>query len=178
MQPEILFREDQQFRQPLLWIPLICVTAFCCGTILWMIRRQVLLDIPFGDDAMPNSQMLLLGGIIIALNLGLLSFIAVLKLQTEVTTQGLFIRFKPIHRRTRQIDLSDVTTVTAIQYRPALEYGGWGIRRRRNGMAYNVVGDLGVRIDYENGYHLLIGTRRPEALKQAIDQALAGQTPK
>lgn len=170
MQPEILFREDQQFRQPLLWIPLCCVSAFCSGTVLWMISRQVVQGIPFGDDAMSNGQMLLLGGIIILLNAGLLLFIAALKLQTEVTAEGLFIRFRPVHRKTRQIDLDNVTAVTAVKYRPALEYGGWGIRRGRHGTAYNVTGDLGVRIDYDNGYHLLIGTRHPEELKNAIDQ--------
>ena len=53
-----------------------------------------------------------------------------------------------------------------------MEYGGWGIRWTRNGKAYNVSGDLGVRIDYENGRHLLIGTRHPDALKQAIDQCM------
>ena len=174
MEPEILFREDQQFRQPLLWIPLCCVSAFLGGTVVWMISRQVIQDIPFGKDAMSNERMLLLGGLILALNAGVLLFIALLKLQTEVTTRGLFIRFKPLHRKTRQIDLTGVTAVTAVEYRPAMEYGGWGIRRGRHGLAYSVTGNLGVRIDYEHGYHLLIGTRHPEALKEAIDRCMAG----
>lgn len=173
MEPQILFREDQQFRQPLLWIILLGVSAFCIGTVLWMISRQVVQGIPFGEDAMSNTEMLVLGGFIILLNAGLIVFMGALKLQTEVSTAGLFLRFKPIHRKTRQVDLENVTAVTAIQYRPALEYGGWGIRWIRDGKAYNVSGDLGVRIDYENGYHLLIGTRHPDALKQAIDQYLA-----
>lgn len=172
MHSDILFREDQQFRQPLLWIILLVVSSFCIGTIAWMINRQVIQGNPFGEDAMSNTQMIALGGAIILLNLGFLAFIASLKLQTEVARQGLFIRFRPIHRRTRQIDLGGVTAVNAVQYRPALEYGGWGIRWTRNGKAYNVSGDLGVRIDYENGRHLLIGTRHPDALKQAIDQCM------
>ena len=175
MEPDIYFREDQQFRQPLLWIILLCVSSFCTGTIAWMVSRQVVQGIPFGDDAMSNSQMVLLGGIIVLLNLGFLTFMAVLKLQTEVTAAGLFIRFKPIHRKVRQIDLDGVAAVTAVQYRPALEYGGWGIRWTRNGKAYNVSGDLGVRIDYDHGFHLLIGTCHPDELKQAIDQCLAAR---
>lgn len=174
MEPEILFREDQQFRQPLLWIPLLGGSAFCTGTIAWMVSRQVIQGIPFGEDAMSNEQMLALGGVIVALNAAVLLLMYALKLQTEVTTRGLYIRFKPLHRKTRQIDLTGVTAVSAVQYRPAMEYGGWGIRRGRRGTAYNVTGDLGVRIDYENGYHLLIGTRFPEELKAAIDQCMAG----
>lgn len=173
MPPETLFREDQQFRQPILWIILLGMSAFCGGTIAWMISRQVIQDIPFGEDAMSNDKMVLLGAIILALNGILLLLFYTLKLQTEVTPQGLFIRFKPFHRKTRQIDLSGVTSVVSVQYRPAMDYGGWGIRRGRSGTAYNVTGDLGVRIDYENGYHLLIGTRYPDELKAAIDQYMA-----
>jgi len=175
MNSSLLFREDQSFRSPLLWIPLIGVTALCCGTIAWMVSRQVIQDIPFGDDAMSNGKMLALGSFIIALNGLFLVFMASLKLQTEVTTAGLFIRFRPVHRRTRLIDLSGVTAVTAVEYRPAMEYGGWGIRYGRNGQAYNVTGNLGVRIDYENGCHLLIGTRYPEELKAAMDAMMAAQ---
>lgn len=173
MSPEILFREDQQFRQPILWIVLLGVSAFCVGTIAWMISRQVIQGVPFGEDAMSNDQMVMLGAVITALNAVLLWFIYTARLQTEVTPEGLFLRFKPMHRKTRKIDLSGVTAVAAIRYRPALEYGGWGIRRGRRGTAYNVSGDLGVRMDYENGYHLLIGTRYPEELKAAIDQCMA-----
>lgn len=173
MPPETQFREDQQFRQPILWIILLGMTAFCGGTIAWMISRQVIQGIPFGEDAMSNDKMVLLGAIILALNGILLLLFYTLKLQTEVTPQGLFIRFKPFHRKTRQIDLSGVTSVASVQYRPAMDYGGWGIRRGRSGTAYNVTGDLGVRIDYENGYHLLIGTRYPDELKAAIDQYMA-----
>lgn len=175
MPPEILFREDQQFRQPILWIILLCMSAFCVGTIAWMVSRQVIQDIPFGDDAMSNDQMVILGAIIVALNAILLLLFHALKLQTEVTAQGLFIRFKPFHRKTRKIDLSEVSSVASVKYRPAMEYGGWGIRRGRHGTAYNVSGDLGVRIDYENGYHLLIGTRHPAELKTAIDRCMAAR---
>lgn len=175
MENVVLFREDQKFRQPILWIILLCVSSFCSGTIVWMMSRQLIQDLPFGEDAMSNTQMALLGSIILAMNFGLLAFIASLKLQTEVTNHGLFVRFLPVHRKVRQIDLDKVTAVTAVQYRPALEYGGWGIRWAKNGKAYNVSGDLGVRIDYESGYHLLIGTRHPDALKQAIDSCMATQ---
>jgi hypothetical protein len=173
MPPETLFREDQQFRQPILWIILLGMSAFCAGTIAWMISRQVIQDIPFGEDAMSNDKMLLLGAIIVSLNGILLWLFYVLKLQTEVTTQGLFIRFKPFHRKTRQIDLSGVIAVEAVRYRPAMDYGGWGIRRGRQGTAYNVTGNLGVRLDYENGYHLMIGTCAPDDLKAAIDDCMA-----
>ncbi|MBL7648561.1 MAG: hypothetical protein JNK74_20490 [Candidatus Hydrogenedentes bacterium] len=175
MPPEILFREDQQFRQPILWIVLLGVSAFCIGTIAWMISRQVLQGIPFGEDAMSNDQMVALGATIVLLNAFVLWLLHAMKLQTEVTEAGLFVRFKPIHRKTRKIDLTGVTSVASVKYRPAMEYGGWGIRRGRRGMAYNVSGDLGVRIDYENGYHLLIGTRYPEELKAAVDQCMAAR---
>jgi hypothetical protein len=168
MESKLLFREDQCFRSPLLWIPLFCVTAFLSGTIIWMVSRQVFQDTPFGDDAMSNGKMLALGGLIILLNVLFLAFVARMKLQTEVTTAGLFLRFRPFQRKTRHIDLAGVTTVAAIEYRPAMEYGGWGLRNGRNGVAYNVTGNLGVRLEYDTGHHLLVGTCHPEELLAAI----------
>ena len=175
MEFQLFFREDQRFRSPFLWIPLFGATAFCCGTILWMIGRQVIQDIPFGDDAMSNNQMLLLGGAVILLDVLFLVFMASMKLQTEVTTEGLFIRFWPLHRKTRLIDMEDVVSIGAVEYRPAMEYGGGGIRYGRNGRAYNVTGNLGVRIDYGSGYHLLIGTCHPQELEAALVAMMAAQ---
>ena len=175
MDTQLYFREDQRFRSPFLWIPLIGVTAFFSGTIVWMISRQVFQDIPFGDDAMSNGKMLVLGAFILLINASLLALVASFKLQTEVTNEGLFIRVLPFHRKTRKIDLEGIAAVSAVQYRPAMEYGGWGIRTGRNGRAYNAIGNLGVRIDYEHGYHLMVGTCHPEELKMAMDAMLGAQ---
>jgi hypothetical protein len=47
-------------------------------------------------------------------------------------------------------------------YNPLSEYGGWGIRFGKNGMAYTVKGDKGIDISLDPETHLLIGTSKPD----------------
>jgi len=90
------------------------------------------------------------------------------ELTTEVCVDGLYLRFFPFHLSFRRIDLVQVTRCQAVTYWPILQYGGWGIRWTWKGKAYNISGHRGVRLDYANGRHLLIGSQRPEELADAI----------
>jgi hypothetical protein len=92
------------------------------------------------------------------------------KLITQVRPDGLYVRFVPFHLSFKKIDLAEVTNYQALTYRPILKYGGWGIRYTWKGRAYNARGHRGVRLDFRNGKHLLIGSQRPEELVAAIDQ--------
>ncbi|MBI2421957.1 MAG: hypothetical protein HYV27_03930 [Candidatus Hydrogenedentes bacterium] len=169
MDEQRLFREDQQFRQPWLWIMLVLISSPLLGTTLWMMSQQLIHGKVF-SEVMTDGKLSVLGGILLLGNGLLLLFFAAAKLQVEVTTAGLFVRFKPLHRKVRKIELESVTAVIPVVYRPVAEYGGWGIRYVRHGKAYNIQGKLGVRIEYSNGCHLLIGTRYPNELAAAIAQ--------
>jgi hypothetical protein len=171
----IYFREDQRFRSPLLWVPLIVASAFLSGTTVWMIMTQVVQGKPFGEDAMSNSAMLALGGFVLLFNLLVVMFFVVAKMQVEVNSEGLFLRFFPFHRKTRCINLEGATRVSVEFYRALLEYGGWGIRRYPRATLYSTGGDHGVRIDFDNGCHIMLGTRHPEALMNALKHLLPAE---
>ena len=58
-------------------------------------------------------------------------------------------------------------------YRPVLDYGGWGIRRGRDGeRVLNARGDRGVRLHHFDGSKILIGSQRAEELALAVEGAL------
>lgn len=169
-QPQILFREDQQFRQPFLWIFMVIGASLVSGTAVFIVARYGGAE---SSGIGTNPVYIVLAGVVVIAGAALsLILLAMLRLQTEVSTLGLFLRFFPFHRKVRKIDLSNVIRVAPVTYNPVLEYGGYGIRLKRGAKAYNVQGNLGVRIHYENGYHLLIGTRQPEALAGAIQSLL------
>ena len=92
-----------------------------------------------------------------------------LRLITEVRGDGLYVRFFPFHFSFKRIPLEEVETFEAVTYRPLLQYGGWGIRFTRGGKAYNVSGNRGVRLNFTNGRHLLIGSQKADELTQAIE---------
>ncbi len=168
---QILFREDQQFRNPILWIMLVLITSALMGTAVFFLMRQLGQAQQAGTEPVAWSTSIALTGAVFVLNGGMLLALALAKLQVEVTTAGLFLRFYPLHLKLRKIDLTDVLKISAVQYHPVMEYGGYGIRKGRNKTAYNVSGNQGVRIDYDKGNHILIGTQYPEHLEAAIQRA-------
>lgn len=59
------------------------------------------------------------------------------------------------------------------QYRPILDYGGWGIRwAPGKGWAYTVRGNLGVQLELSDGKRLLVGSQSPEGLVLMISKTM------
>lgn len=95
-----------------------------------------------------------------------------LKLETKVRSDGLYVRFFPVHIRYKKFGAADLEQYYARTYKPMLEYGGWGIRFGKNGRAYNANGNKGVQLVLKNGKKLLIGSQKPDELVAAIDKML------
>jgi hypothetical protein len=93
----------------------------------------------------------------------------VLKLETEVRPDGLYVRYFPFHIHFKRFGAEDFSEYYARTYRPIREYGGWGIRCSfGKGKAYNVSGNKGVQLVFKSGKRLLIGSQRDEELEEAI----------
>ena len=98
----------------------------------------------------------------------------ILKLETEVHSDGLYVRFYPMHIRFRKFTGKDLADHYSRTYKPIREYGGWGIRCSftGKGRAYNVSGNKGVQFVLTNGKKLLIGSQKPDEFVAAIDKML------
>jgi hypothetical protein len=162
---EIRFREMQHFRQPLLWLFLIALAAFSLFSVVY----QVVLGMPFGTNPASDAVLLLIW---LIFGIGFPIFFALLSLTVEVRESGLYYRFFPLHLSFHRIGWDEVDTVEAKEYRPLLEFGGWGIRYGGRGRkAYNVGGNRGVEFRLKNGKRVLFGSQRPEELARAIAEA-------
>lgn len=95
-----------------------------------------------------------------------------LRLQTEVRTDGIYLKMWPLHWSFRHISWSEIERYESKQYRPLGESGGWGIRWAPGKLAYNVSGNQGVWIERTNGRAVLVGSQHPEEFVKAIDKAV------
>lgn len=98
----------------------------------------------------------------------------VLRLITEVRSDGVSIRLTPIHRSFRHIPTSQIDTVTVTTYSPTT-YGGWhwGVRQSLGGnTAYRLRGDQGVEITVDEERKIFIGSQSARELETAIRQAM------
>lgn len=92
------------------------------------------------------------------------------KVKTRISAEAIHIQIIPFNVYNNTIYWNEVHKVEVVQYSPFKEYGGWGYRVRGNGKAINPSGDMGLKIHFKNGKHLLLGTRKAEELKTFLKE--------
>lgn len=157
----VLFREEQQFG-PWVW----GLPAAIAGVLAWIFLSQGL-GRPTGGR--PSDVVFLAVGLGVSGLTALL--IRVARLTVEVRSDSVRVRFFPFSAR--EILASDIVFCEVRQYRPIVEYGGWGVRYGfRRGWAYNVKGTLGVQLRLRDGRQILLGSQQPDGLARAIRSTL------
>ncbi|WP_036602094.1 hypothetical protein [Olivibacter sitiensis] len=152
---KILFKERQQFRQWWFWVLLL-------GFDLFMLWRWY----QWGQVSNDFSESGLIVPSVILFLVNVLFF--VLQLETVIKEDGIYVRFFPFHIHYKYFPWQDLYKVYVRQYRPLLEYGGWGIRFGAKGRAYNVSGNWGIQLIRKKGLNVLIGTQQPEEVEKVI----------
>jgi hypothetical protein len=157
----ILFREEQHFRQPWVWACVLVPMASIALVILWQLRAG-----PPSDGLPAWALELAWTELILA---AVLFWLYKMRLVTEVRTDGLVLHFQWLWRR-RWIPYADIRRYTVVTYNPIRDYGGWGIRGLPGNMAYNVSGNRGVLLEFNDNAKLLVGSQRPAELAHALAQ--------
>jgi hypothetical protein len=160
MDQEIVLTERQKFNQWWLWL----ILAGINGMFLFGLIKQLIFGLQFGDNPLGNAGLILLTLTFIAFTF----FFYKMGLYTKIDKHGIYFRFIPFHSAFRfhpweKISRMQITTFNAFK-----DYGGWGIRGGRNGIAYTVSGNTGIDIELINDQKILIGTRKPEEVKEII----------
>jgi hypothetical protein len=156
-----IYREVQQVRQIWVWL----IILFLTGLIWYGFIIQVVMHRPFGTNPAPNIVLIIFWFIF---GIGFPLLLPFTKLITEVRNDGIYIKLFPFHWSFRKIAFKELKFYEVRTYHPIREYGGWGIRKGRQGMAYNMSGNKGVQLELYNNKRLLIGSQLPEELFQAI----------
>jgi hypothetical protein len=162
----LYFHEVQRVRQ--VWIYTLILAIFVLW--IWQLVQQVVLGNPVGSNPAPDAVVIIMGIIPVAA----LALMFTLKLETRVDGTGINYRMWPFHKNFRLIKPEDIEKWEVRKYRPIGDYGGWGIRvgLGKNGMAFNMSGNMGAIFDFKKGKRILIGTRKPEEFKAALEKLI------
>ena len=163
------FYEEQPLRDNKLFFLAFVGGVGMIGFFLYTMYKQLLLGEPVGDKPMGDTMLIVFGTFYILLGVMLLYMYFAGRLITEVRPDGLHIQLIPFHFRPNHIPLDGVTECEARTYKPIREYGGWGIRRGVGKKAYNVSGNQGVELRFEDGSKLLIGSKKSGQLAGALE---------
>ena len=159
----VIFREEQKFGLWLRWLVYLSMGLSVVISVFALTKESA----PEGSQASWEIILAVLVGI--GVPIAITALFLLLKLETEVRRDGLYVRFFPFHIDFKQFGPEDLSECYARQYKPIREYGGWGIRcSLRNGKAYNVSGNRGVQLVLSSGKKLLIGSQKADELEAAI----------
>lgn len=160
MEKEILFEETQKFRQWWIWLILV----------LELVIIVVVVFQTFNDQELKNNLMpliIIMSSTLFVLVPTILLFFY-MRLQTQIRKDGVYVKFFPCHLSFKVYKWDKVSKLFVRQYDPISEYGGWGLRIGRNGKAFNVSGNKGLQLELHDNKKLLIGTNKPEELKETL----------
>ncbi len=155
MKNDILFSETQKFRQLWVWLLIVSVNI--------LIGYGIVDQMASVNANIKNEFNPFLGiGLILIFDL----FFFVLRLETQIKKDGIYVRFFPLHLKARYYSWELISESYTREYKPVQEYGGWGIKYNftGKGKAYNVSGNKGLQIELKTGKKILIGTNKFEEL--------------
>jgi len=157
---QFYFSEEQKFNQLWVWIILLPVIVIVGVQIFDLLNNNESLNLE-------NES---LTGMIISIVVvaAVAALFMTMKLTTRIDKLTIRVRFYPFINRT--IPWQDVEEAYVRTYKPLLEYGGWGIRRRIGSIAYSVSGKQGLQLSLTNGKKVLIGTKKVEELKSLLQK--------
>jgi hypothetical protein len=92
-------------------------------------------------------------------------------LETNLKKDGIYVRFFPFQLKFKYYNWSNIKKSYVRQYKPILEYGGWGWRMSISGKgkALSISGNHGLQLELLDDKKILIGTKRPEELTKALN---------
>ena len=164
MKNDAIFREQQKFRQTWLWLLLVVSgipTMTIAGSGLYV---QLVLHRPFGNNPMNDTGLIVVSACMFLVMGGIFALFLFARLDTAIDREGIRMRFPPLVLTEKLFRWGDIESCEVVRYSPIGDYGGWGIRSGRQGKAYNVSGDRGLRIHLKTGKSILIGTQKAEEL--------------
>lgn len=175
-----LFKEEQRFRQPWMW--LLLIPSFITTIVLfgYGFEKQLFQGETWGDNPMSDEGLLIMGIFVFLMMIGLTILFYKMKLITEIREDGIYYRYPPMIMKFRMIKPDNIEKYEIRKYKPIKEYGGWGIKtnglktkRQKFGTAYNVSGNIGLQLQLSHGKKILFGTQRGNALKHAMDKMMS-----
>jgi hypothetical protein len=164
LEVSILFEEKQKFSQWWIWAILIGLNGLWISAAVIHIIFRSELEYIF----ISNVKLLFVTGISILVTI----LFFYLKLETFIKKDGIYVRFFPFQISFRHFTWNMLKKSYIREYRPILEYGGWGLRIQlfRKGKAYTVSGNKGLQLEFVNNKKLLIGTKKAEELTEILKQ--------
>jgi len=157
---EILFKEEQQFRTGWFWGIIIFVVVGSVGAILGTTLIEK------GKTIETWLPLLL----VVSIEAVMIYLMYITKLQTVITTEGIFYRWRPFQDINNYVSAADIKEA-ALRKGPFYSYGSRWIPGY--GRVNNTGPGNGFQLVLKNGKKIFLGTQKQNSFKQAIDKIIS-----
>ncbi len=166
----ILFKEEQKFGSPGLYLSMGVIYAVTISFFLFAMYSQFVLNEPIGDEPMTDKGLVLTSVLITLVLLISGLFLFGSKLVVIISSENITLTFRPLIKKPIIFQPKDIQKYKVRKYKPIKEYGGWGVKQgtKKWGKAYNVKGNIGLQLHLNKGTKILIGTERGESIDRAV----------
>jgi hypothetical protein len=103
--------------------------------------------------------------------MSIFSLLYLVKMGTRIENGKLKIKFFPFHLNFTEVKISDTKKVEKTEF-GYLTYGGIGIRWTLNTKAYITKPGKGIKLTREQSKNLVIGSERPDKLKNKLENII------
>lgn len=162
-QKDILYREAQTFSHSLTWLVVLCITF---GSVYFGLPQIF----EIASDNSPTTAIVIGSSIFLAIGFILPTLLLVIKLRIQVRYDGLYIKITPFKLSFQKIPLSGLQNCKPYEQREK-EENKLGLMHAISKKAYSLGGKRGIILEFKNGETILIESKRPEKIIEAIKTA-------
>ena len=158
-----LYREANLFSNSVIWIIVICIT-FC--SVYFALPQLFAIE----SDKAPATGVVIASSIFLAIGFILPILLLVIKLRVQVRNDGLYVKIIPFHFSFTKISLEGLQNCEP--YMPQeKEKNKLSLRNAISKKAYSLGGRRGIKLEFKDGKIILVESKRPEKIIQAIKAA-------
>ncbi len=162
-QKDILYREAQTFSHSLIWLAVLCITF---GSVYFGLPQ--LFEI--ASDRSPTTIVIIGSCVFLAIGFILPTMLLVIKLRIQVRNDGIYIKIIPFKFSFQKISLSGLKNCETYEQKEK-EKNKLGLLCAISKKAYSLGGKRGIILEFQNGETIMIESKRPEKIIQAIKTA-------
>ncbi len=159
----ILYREVTLFSNSVIWLVVISIT-FCS---VYFALPQLFAIV---GDKPPSTIIIIASSVFLVIGLILPIVLLAIKLRIQVRNDGLYVKIIPFQISFKKISLSDIQNCEPYMAQEK-EENKLGLKYAISRKAYSFGGRRGIRIEFKDGHIILLESKHPEKIIQAIKMA-------
>jgi|SRR5579872_306669 len=158
-----LYREANLFSHSAIWLVVICIT-FC--SVYFALPQLFAIE----SDKVPSTGVVIASSVFLTIGFILPILLLAIKLRIQVRNDGLYVKITPFHFSFKKISLEGLQNCES--YVPqGKEKNKLSLRNAISKKAYSLGGRRGIQLEFKDGKIILLESKRPEKIIQAIKSA-------